>query len=538
MEKAKVFMRQMVGLSLVVFVMLLPAMTSAQTPQYGGVLKIIDLAEGAQPLGTPWKVRGIDSKLQKPVLESFIREDVTGSYHPWLATEWKIDQEKNTITLFLRKGVKFHDGTDFNAEAAKWAVDKAIEAKQVKGFLSVDVVDDYTIRVNVTKYQNNYLNLLASSMCNPSSPTAFQKNGEEWAKWHPVGTGPFKFVSFERGNKLTFTRWDGYWQKGKPYLDGVEYLFIRDPMTQQAAMRASGAEKVHVLSVTSGEQAAMMKAQGFEVISMPVGPVSLIPDSKNPDSPLSKKKVRQAVSYAINREAIVKARGFGFWSASNQIPSPGNLGYAKDMEFGRYDPEKAKQLLAEAGYPNGFKIKIFVMPAMVDRDAMVAVQRFLGNVGIQVELEFPDRGGYTAYRWKNGWTNGFMAQHTRMLATFNITYNFYWQTITGQWPSLERVEGLVDAIDVSLRTLAPEDARGQELTRMQAEEAMIIPLYYVYEMYVLQSNVRDTGYTAWSASTGTVSQFPWRRNQQTRNPTTPFPASISTTTRSWTRPVP
>jgi peptide/nickel transport system substrate-binding protein len=513
MEKRKVFMRQRVGLTLIVLVMVFLGITSAgaaSQPQYGGVLKIIDVAEGAQPLGAPWEVRGIDSKLIHSVIDSLVREDINGNYHPWLATGWKIDQAKNTITVFLRKGVKFHDGTDFNAKAAKWCIDQAIEAKQVKGWLSVEVVDDHTIRINVDNYQNNFLNYLSSSYGGAMvSPTAYEKNGKEWARWNPVGTGPFKFVSYERGSKLKFTKWDGYWQKGKPYLDGVEYIFIRDPMTQQAAMRASGEEKVQVLCVTSGEQAAMMKAQGFEVLTMPIGPVSLIPDSKNPDSPLSKLKVRQAVSYAINREAIVKARGFGFWSAANQIPSPGNLGYVKDLEFGRYDPKKAKQLLAEAGYPNGFKIKNFVMPAMVDRDAMVAVQRFLGEVGIQVELEFPDGGGYTALRWKDGWRNAFLAQHTRMLATTNITYNFYWQTVTGQWPSLKRTEGLVNKIDASLRTLAPDDAKMQELTRMQAEDAMIIPIYYIYEMYVVQPNVRDTGYCEWSATTVNTPEKTW-----------------------------
>jgi len=74
------------------------------------------------------------------------------------------------------------------------------------------------------------------------------------------------------------------------------------------------------------------------------------------------------------------------------------------------------------------------MPAMVDRDAMVAVQRFLGEAGIQVELEFPDNGGYTASRWTNGWHDAFLAQHTRMLANTNLTYTFYWQTLTGQFP--------------------------------------------------------------------------------------------------------
>jgi peptide/nickel transport system substrate-binding protein len=295
--------------------------------------------------------------------------------------------------------------------------------------------------------------------------------------------------------------WDGYWQKGKPYLDGIEFLFIRDPMTQQASMRASGQDKVQVLCVTSGEEAAMLKAQGFNILTMPIGPVSLIPDSNNSDSPLSKLKVRQAISYAINRDAIVKARGFGFWSAANQIPSPGQLGFVKDAPLGQYDPKKAKQLLSDAGYPNGFKIKIIVMPAMVDRDAMVAVQRYLSEVGVQVELEFPDGGGYTAYRWKNGWKNGFLAQHTRMLATANITYNFYWQTVTGQWPSLKRPENLIEKIDASLATVNPDGKKMAELTKIQADDAMIIPLYYINEMYVVQPNVHDTGYTVWSAAT-------------------------------------
>jgi peptide/nickel transport system substrate-binding protein len=513
MEKMNVSMRRMLGLALVVLVMLFVAISNSEAapqPQRGGVMKVIDVSEGAQPIGAPWEVRGIDVKIVRPAIESLLLEDIKGNYSPGLATSWKIDTAKNTITLSLRKGVKFHDGTDFNAKAAKFCLDQSIKAKVVVGFLSVDVLDDYTIRINVGKYQNNFLNFLSSSYGGGMvSPLTFEKKGMEWAMWNPVGTGPFKFVSYERGSKLTYTRWDGYWDKGKPYLDGFEFLFIRDPMTQQAAMRASGAEKVHVLCVTSGEQAAMMKAQGFNVLTMPIGPVSLIPDSNNSDSPLSKKKVREAVSCAINREAIAKARGFGFWAPANQIPSPGQLGYVKDVPLGPYDPKKAKQLLAEAGYPNGFKIKIIVMPALVDRDAMVAVQRFLGEVGIEVELEFPDGGGYAAYRFKNGWRNAFLAQHTRMLATTNISYNFYWQTASGQFPSLKRTEGLLDKLNASLVTVNPEDARMQELTRMQTDDMLIIPIYYVSEMYVVQPNVHDTGYTDYSSSTVVLPQNAW-----------------------------
>ena len=149
------------------------------------------------------------------------------------------------------------------------------------------------------------------------------------------------------------------------------------------------------------------------------------------------------------------------------------------------------------------------MPALVDRDAMVAVQRFLNDVGVQVELEFPDNGGYTAYRWKNGWKNAFLAQHTRMLATANISYNFYWQTATGQFPSLKRTDGLLDKLNASLKTVNPDDGKMQELTRMQIDDVMFIPIYYVYEMNVVQSNVHDTGYTEWSSTTVFTPHTAW-----------------------------
>jgi peptide/nickel transport system substrate-binding protein len=510
MTKPRLLARQLAVLVVVAVAVLCVGIVPTSAAQYGGVLKIINTAEGAQPIGTPWEISGIDSSLVKPALEPLMREDVKGNYHPFLATSWKIDPAKNTITLTLRKGVKFHDGTDFNAKAAKWTIEQAINAKMLKGFQSAEVVDDYTLRINVDTYQNNYLNLLASTQCNPISPTAFEKNGKEWAMWHPVGTGPFKFVSYERGAKLVYAKNENYWQKGKPYLDGIEYLIIRDPMTQQAAMRTSGADKVHVLSVTSGEQAAMLQAQGFNVLKMPVGPVSLLPDSLHDDSPLSKKKVRQAISFAINREAIAKARGFGFWAPANQIPSPGNAGYMKNLgDFGKYDPKKAKQLLAEAGYPNGFKIVNHVQPALVDRDAMVAVQRFLADVGIQMDLDFPDGGAYTNIKFKDGWRNGFCTNHTRMLANYILSYNYYWQTVASSFVSLKRPEGLLQKLDVALRTPTAEDGKGQELTRILADDATFIPLYYVYEMYVLQPNVHDTGYCEWSASIINTPETTW-----------------------------
>jgi len=487
-----------------------PDQSQQQQAQNGGIMRVVENAEGGAPIGTPWEIRGIDTKLPKPAIENLLREDPNGNYSGWLAESWDADATKNTLTLHLAKGVKFQDGTDFNATAVKWNLQHAIDAKNITGWKSFDVVDDSTLRINLDAYQNDYLSALSGTTVGGMiSPTAFDKNGLDWARANPVGTGPFKLDSFERGSKLRYVKWDGYWKKGLPHLDGIEYLFIRDSMTQQTAMLAKGDQRVDVLASTSGEQAAALKAQGLNVVSMPVGPVSLIPDSKNADSPLSKVKVREAISYAIDRESIAKARGFGYWQPAYQLPNPGSPSYLADFAGHKFDAAKAKQLLAEAGVPSGFKTKIVIMPALVDKDAMTAVQANLAAVGITVELETPDSGGYTQMRFNGGWSNGFLAQHTRALATFNITYNFYFPEQTGQFPPLMRPAGFLDKLAVSLKTPAPDPKLGLELTKMLTDDLTVIPIYYFNEMYILQSNVRDSGYNEWSAGTISTPEKAW-----------------------------
>ena len=131
---------------------------------------------------------------------------------------------------------------------------------------------------------------------------------------------------------------------------------------------------------------------------------------------------------------------------------------------------------------------------------MVAVQRYLGEVGITAQLEFPDRGKYNDYRWK-GWHDGLLAQAVRMLATTNLTYNFYCHTAAGQFPSLKRPDGLVQKLDASLQTLKPEKAKMEELTQIMIQNATVVPMFYISESRILQPNVHDTGYFEWEAGT-------------------------------------
>ena len=226
-------------------------------------------------------------------------------------------------------------------------------------FISVEVLDDYTVKVNLKQYQNSILGSMAVSDVFVS-PTAYNTKGIDWARYNPVGTGPFKFVSFARDVSLKFTKFDGYWQKGLPYLDGIENAVIQDPMTRAATFQSGDG---NVISSADARTASDLGARGYDVISQANGYAVLLPDSANPDSPFAKQKVREAVEYAIDKAAIAKALGYGFWTADYQATIPTGMAYNSDITGRLYDPQKAKQLLAEAGYPNGFDTTIIPGPS-------------------------------------------------------------------------------------------------------------------------------------------------------------------------------
>ncbi len=456
-----------------------PAKTESKLePQRGGVLVHIEPVGHKAPFG--WPLESWSTMLEsKPVcIEALVRLNSEGKPIPWLATSWKVAPDKSSITFFLRKGVKFHDGTDFNAEAAKWNLE-AVRGKKVgtESWTSIDVVDPYTLRIGLSSYANDLLSILSGrdAVGTMVSPTAFNKNGIEWVRWHPVGTGPFEFVSFEREVNTKYKRFENYWQKGKPYLDGIQYIYIKDPMTQFAAMQAGDG---HVLEVESGKIAADFKATGlFNIHTADAGTNVLIPDSMNTDSPFSNKKVREAVEYAINKDAIVKAKGYGFWEAAYQIPCPTGIGYVKNFQGRRYNPAKAKQLLKEAGYPNGFKTKIIPHFA-IDRDVAVSVQSYLAAVGIQAELEFVDQQKYIVYR-KKGWKNALMFHGMS-------TYSDYLKNLEGyvasgdlDFPSLKEPSELPRLFKETRATVTVELPRVQKILKTLYDDVTIIPVHTV-----------------------------------------------------------
>jgi peptide/nickel transport system substrate-binding protein len=354
-----------------------------------------------------------DLTVTSPCVETLLHVDETGAILPWLATDVTGDAAANTVTISLRKGVKFHDGTDFNAEAVKWNIEAsmAIDRSEVRNVESIDVLDDYTVRLNLTQYDNSIIYALGSYIGFMTSPTYFETHGgAEGTLNHPVGTGPFKFVSFERDVNLKFERFDGYWQEGKPYLDGVEFIFITDPMVRMASFQAGEGD---VLIQLEPNEAESLKAAGDFVFTSCIGDMlGLAGDSGHPDSPFADIRVRQALAYAIDPKPVVETIGRGYWSYSNQTCSAGTWGYSTEPPAYSYNPQKARELLAEAGYADGLKTPLIVRntPA-VWVDFYTVFQSQLNEAGFDVTLDITDEAKVHDIVMGVGWENGIFGVH-------------------------------------------------------------------------------------------------------------------------------
>ena len=325
-------------------------------------------------------------------LEGLMVLNSEGKPQPWLATDWSFDDTNTVLTINLRDGVMFHDGTPFNAEAAKWNLDQVILAKkaELKSVTSVDVVDNDTIQLNLSEPDGLLTVYLGAMRGIMQSPTAFENSASTqeqrvaWAESNPVGTGPFKFVNWKHEVSITFEKNEDYWQEGQPYLDKIEFTIIVNEATLLAAFKAGDFD----LMLTQQPQNAkdLENIGGYKFQLSDVDTIGgLAGDSAHPDSPWSNILVRQAAAYAIDNETFADTIGFGYWKATNQFDVPDRWGYNPNVVGYPYNPEKAKQLLVEAGYPDGFDTTIYGMSHYTTM--LASIQGYLAEVGINAKSE-------------------------------------------------------------------------------------------------------------------------------------------------------
>jgi len=349
--------------------------------------------------------------LTNPVLENLVHTDAQERIIPWLAESIDISTDGKTTTFHLLKGLKFQDGTPFNAEAVKFNLEKVVAANAasssvLKKVVSYEIVDDYTLKVNFAKYDARFLlNLAQAGIGQIASPTAMSKvsNPQDIGKDHVIGTGPFKFDSWQSDQFIKMVKWDGYRTKGRPYLDAIE---IRNNSDITVSIMSFKAGEVNMVENIDPADYVKLKEEGYQVGIPNLGFVfSILPDSANPDSPFKDVRVRQAMEYAIDKASMTAGIGKGTqWPAYQCAASP-PLGndpwYMADIAPREYNVAKAKQLLADAGYPNGFSYTL-TSDVRIRQDMVVSIQTYLRAVGIETKLDMADVARAATFS-KDGW---------------------------------------------------------------------------------------------------------------------------------------
>tara|TARA_R100000789_G_scaffold79554_2_gene74806 strand:+ start:18734 stop:20260 length:1527 start_codon:yes stop_codon:yes gene_type:complete len=327
----------------------------------------------------------IDSVLYSNVFEGLTRFTETGAVVPGLAREWEISEDGLTYTFHLAEGVTFHDGTTFDAEDVKFSLDRAraedstnAQKALYSGIVEVAVIDPMTVQLTLDAPDGNLLFSLAWGDAVIVAPESI-----EGIKQTPIGTGPFKFDEWRQGDSITLVQNADYWGEA-PYLTKATFKFISDPTAAFAAMMAQDVDAFS--GFPAPENLPQFEADPrFTVIKgSSEGETILAMNNKQP--PFDNPMVREALSHAIDRQAIIDGAMFGLGTPIGTHFAPHNPDYVDLTGLSVHDPDRARMLLVDAGYAEGFTTTLKLPPPSYARRGGEIIASQLRNVGIETEI--------------------------------------------------------------------------------------------------------------------------------------------------------
>jgi peptide/nickel transport system substrate-binding protein len=387
------------GKLLLVALTLLPLAAPATTIAQNLVVQVATEPPGLDLTATPASATA--AVVFYNVQESLVKVDRQGKLVPWLAERWNTSDNKN-YTFFLKRGVRFHNGRELKAADVKFVIDRAMnpETKHpaVANYAAISdiiVKDDYTITITLKNTTANFLLTMARQ-----GSVIYPREAVETLKSEPIGTGPYKVAEWVRGDRIVLVKNPDYHVKGLPKLDRVTYRFIPDPNAALAALKAGDVDAT--MSGLGPEHIPdLQKDARFQVI---IGETTndVIMSMNNSKKPFNDVRVRRAVTYGINKPEVVKGAMFGLGRVIGTNVDPLNP-YFVDMSGAMpYDPGKAKKLLAESGYPNGFEAVLKVAPQYyyTVRTGEVLVDQ-LQKVGVKIKIEQIEWGQWLSRVWKD-----------------------------------------------------------------------------------------------------------------------------------------
>ncbi|WP_047458106.1 ABC transporter substrate-binding protein [Rhizobium rhizogenes] len=425
------------------------------------------------------------------------RDPKTGQYVGNLATSWSW-VDSTTLELTLRQGVKFHNGEPFDADDVVYTLNYMIDPKNgAKNTVATSwikqavKIDQFKVRIITNGPFPAALEYLAG-------PVIIQPNeyyaavGPAGVATKPIGTGPYKVVSVEPGKHYVLKRNDDYFAAAKPKakVETIDIRTIPDINTQMAELFNG---TIDLVWQVPSDQADKMAGRGnFQVLNAPtmrVGYLSLDAAGRSgAKNPMTDVRVRQAVYHAINRDGIVKALMKGTTEVINSACSPSQFGCATDVASYSYDPDKAKALLAEAGYPDGFEIDFY---AYRDRPLAEAMIGMLAEVGIKANLKYLQYAALREKRIKEGVPMSFLTWGSNSIADASaITSEFF--TMGGEDDARDKsLSDLLEKADSSVDPAERKTLYKQALSTI-ADKAYWVPLWNYSTNYIMSKDVSFT----------------------------------------------
>lgn len=375
---------------------------AAAAAQRGGTLRVGWVFD-AHTFDPHFSVEWPERPVMYAVYNTLVAASPTFDIVPELARSWTVSPDGLAITATLQPNVKFHDGTVCDAAAVKWNMDFMLDpsnnspqGKQISPFLaSVDASNPTTV---VFRLKKPYAGFMAALVERPGfivSPTAHQKYGQDYGR-HPVGTGMFEFVEWLPDDHVTVKRFDDYWDKGKPSLDSITYKIVTDPTVRDTMVRTGE------LDITSQpdpkDVPVLQKSPGVKVATQNPSGHWWVTQWRIDRPPFNNKALRQAIAYGVDRDEFVQVMLGGRGSVAAG-PTPEVVWWHNPTTRGyTYDPVRAKRLLSEAGYPNGFEAEFSTESTPIDLQFAQLLQAQLKRINVNITINPVDPTDiYTEY---------------------------------------------------------------------------------------------------------------------------------------------
>jgi peptide/nickel transport system substrate-binding protein len=490
----------------------LPTTPAPETPVSGGELFV---GEVMDPLIYDPHVASSEwvTNLSEKICEKLVYADPSDQtiIRPGLAESWEVAPDGTSITFHLRKGVRFHDGTPFNAEAVKFNMDRIVDpatqstvARALIGpYAQTEVVDEFTAKIVYSAPYAPALNTFTLGFFSMVSPAAVSRYGQDFAR-NVVGTGPFVWSEYARDDHITMVKNPDYkWaspifsNRGPAYLDKVTYRLVPDHNTRAGMLRSG---QVHILEGVPEVQVESFRKEGYSVIAKqaPGFPgAALINTSLFPTDDVN---VRRALNYGTDRAAIVKAVWFNVWPIAHGPLTRATWGYDPDVEsYYPYDPEKARQILDEAGWKvsqdgirvkDGKRLSVSLIYAVGTWTWTELFQAQMKEIGVEVnvmQIE-PLAAGEASARGEANISPTVISAadpsilslifHSRSIGMFNWT--FY------------KDEKLDQLLDVGVTQMEPSQRLQtySEIQKIIMDQALIIPLAETVLLFVIRPEVQ------------------------------------------------